>query len=127
MGRKSHLNLLEKFKENLNKKIFVNKLILFGSRAWGKPQRYSDFDLIVVSKDFENKNFKKVLADYQHYSFKEQISLIIQLIKLKPDLVHFPHFNVPVLYFGKFVVTIHDLLIHKQKGFILKYDKNVRN
>jgi hypothetical protein len=59
MGRKSHLNLLEKFKENLNKKIFVNKLILFGSRAWGKPQRYSDFDLIVVSKDFENKNFIK--------------------------------------------------------------------
>jgi hypothetical protein len=57
MGGKKHLDLLKKFKENLGKKIFVNKLILFGSRAWGKPQRYSDFDLIVVSKSFRNKDF----------------------------------------------------------------------
>jgi glycosyltransferase involved in cell wall biosynthesis len=65
---------------------------------------------------FKNKNFQKILADYQHYSFKEQIALIIQLIKLKPDLIHFPHFNVPLLYFGKYVVTIHDLIKHESRG-----------
>jgi len=61
-------------------------------------------------------NFQKILADYQHYSFKEQVALIVQLIKLKPDLVHFPHFNVPLLWWGKYVVTIHDLIKHKSKG-----------
>jgi glycosyltransferase involved in cell wall biosynthesis len=60
-------------------------------------------------------NWKKVLADYHHYSFKEQILLPIMLYWLHPDLVHFPHFNVPILYFGKFVVTIHDLIMHRFK------------
>lgn len=66
--------------------------------------------------NFKNKNFKKVLADYQHYSFKEQLALIIQLIKLKPDLTHFPHFNVPLLWWGKYIVTIHDLIKHESRG-----------
>ncbi|OGM05798.1 hypothetical protein A2125_01385, partial [Candidatus Woesebacteria bacterium GWB1_43_5] len=36
--------------------------------------------------------------------------------KYNPDLVHFPHFNVPISYSEKYVVTIHDLLMHWQKG-----------
>jgi glycosyltransferase involved in cell wall biosynthesis len=31
--------------------------------------------------------------------------------------VHFPHFNVPLLYNEPFVVTIHDLLWHDRVGF----------
>jgi len=65
---------------------------------------------------FKNKNFKKILADYSHYSFKEQIFLPLQLIKIKPDLVHFPHFNVPIFWWGKYVVTIHDLIKHQSRG-----------
>ncbi len=65
---------------------------------------------------FKNKRFKKILADYSHYSFKEQIFLPLQLIKLKPDLAHFPHFNVPIFWWGKQVVTIHDLIKHQSKG-----------
>lgn len=61
-------------------------------------------------------NFKKILADFKHYSFIEQFKLPYLLYKLKPNIVHFPHFNVPVLYFGKFVVTIHDMIMHKFKG-----------
>ncbi len=61
-------------------------------------------------------NWKKVLADFRHYSFKEQIILSGLIKKENPDLVHFPHFNVPISYKGKYVVTIHDLLMHTQKG-----------
>ncbi len=68
------------------------------------------------SLNFGNKNFQKVLADYQHYSLKEQVLLPLQLIKLKGDLVHFPHFNVPLFWFGKYVVTIHDLIKHESRG-----------
>jgi len=56
------------------------------------------------------------VADYPHYSFQEQIFLPISLLKIKPDLVHFPHFNVPILWWGKQVVTIHDLIKHESKG-----------
>ena len=58
-----------------------------------------------------NKNFQKVLADYQWYTFAEQIRMPLLLNKLKLDLVHFPHFNVPFFYRKKFVVTIHDLIL----------------
>jgi len=70
----------------------------------------------------ENPNFKKVLADYKWYGWKEQIFLPIKLKKYKLDLVHFTHFNVPILcsaplfffkrnFHRKFIVTIHDLTL----------------
>lgn len=57
-----------------------------------------------------HNNFHKVLADFRWYGLGEQIKLPGLLNSLKPDLVHFPHFNVPIRYGGKFVVTIHDLI-----------------
>lgn len=61
-------------------------------------------------------NWTKVLSDIKHYTFEEQFKLPFILNSIKPDLVHFPHFNVPILYFGRFVVTIHDLIMHKFKS-----------
>lgn len=58
-------------------------------------------------------NWTKVVADFKHYSLAEQIYLPFILNRYKPDVVHFPHFNVPILFFGKYVVTIHDLIMHK--------------
>lgn len=76
--------------------------------------------LLLRLEDYENlrlpSNFVKVLSDFKHYSFVEQFKLPFILYKLKPDIVHFPHFNVPLLYFGRFIVTIHDMIMHKFKG-----------
>ncbi|MBT4349822.1 glycosyltransferase family 4 protein [bacterium] len=58
-------------------------------------------------------NFQIEIAPYHWYSLAEQIFLPRLLRKLKPDLVHFPHFNVPIFYRDKFVVTIHDLIMTK--------------
>ena len=58
-----------------------------------------------------NKNFEKVLADYAWYTFAEQLFFPLLLNKQKLDLMHFPHFNVPLLYSGRFVLTIHDLIL----------------
>lgn len=60
--------------------------------------------------------WKKVLADFRHYSLAEQALLPKIISKEKPDLVHFLHMNVPVFYQGKFVVTVHDLLMQKHRG-----------
>jgi len=63
----------------------------------------------------QSPNFHKVLAPYSWYSWQEQIFFPALLRKFKLDLVHFLHFNVPLLYSGKFIVTIHDL-IHRLPG-----------
>lgn len=68
--------------------------------------------LLVIS----GNKVKLFVVDARHYTVKEQLVLPLILSKLKPDLVHFPHFNVPVRYSGKYVVTIHDLLWHEMKG-----------
>lgn len=78
------------------------------------------FVILLRKKYYESlklpNNWEKVLADFKHYSFIEQVKLPFLINKYKPDLVHFPHFIVPLLYFGKYVVTIHDIIMHKFKG-----------
>ncbi|MDA1079308.1 MAG: glycosyltransferase family 1 protein [bacterium] len=61
-------------------------------------------------------NVKIVIAPYKHYSLSEQTAFLTLLNKEKLDLLHVPHFNVPIFYSRRFVVTIHDLLWHKQRG-----------
>jgi len=63
--------------------------------------------------DFQpkNKNFKKVLADFRWYSLEEQLKMPFCIRKERVNLMHFPHFNVPLFYFGAYIVTIHDLIL----------------
>jgi len=68
-----------------------------------------------VKKDLGN-NFDYFITNIRHYSIKEQLILPFVLYRLHPDLVHFTHFNKPLLYFGTSVVTIHDLIKHFFKG-----------
>ena len=69
--------------------------------------RHENFD------EYQPKSarFQKVLADYHWYGLAEQLCFPWLLMKYRLTLVHFPHFNVPVLYPGRFVVTIHDLIL----------------
>lgn len=57
-----------------------------------------------------------ITAPMRHYSLAEQWQLPRVLQRLSIDLLHVPHFNVPLGYHRPFVVTIHDLLWHSTKG-----------
>lgn len=59
-----------------------------------------------------SKNFQKVLSDVLWYTAQEQIKMPAIYNSQNLDLLHVPHFNVPILYQGKFIVTIHDLIHH---------------
>ena len=61
----------------------------------------------------KSNNFKKVLADIRLYTLKEQLQFPLIISKEKVDIMHFPHFTVPLLYTKPYVVTIHDMIIHK--------------
>ncbi|HEB13811.1 MAG TPA: glycosyltransferase family 1 protein [candidate division WWE3 bacterium] len=64
----------------------------------------------------KSKNFKKVLADVHWYTLKEQIVLPSIFSREDLDLLHVPHFNAPMFYWGKTVITIHDLIKHEHGG-----------
>lgn len=59
-----------------------------------------------------NERWKKKLVDIAHYSWAEQWKWYWILRKEEVGLMHFPHFNVPILYKRPFIVTIHDLTLH---------------
>jgi glycosyltransferase involved in cell wall biosynthesis len=56
-------------------------------------------------------NFSVFATSYEVYTWQEQLLLGGQIKRLKPDLVHFTSFNLPVLYAGRFVTTVHDLTL----------------
>ncbi len=65
MGKKeSIISALSKFKQKLEKKIEVQKMILFGSYARGDYKKESDVDLIIVSSDFRKISFPKRSWDF---------------------------------------------------------------
>lgn len=80
----------------------------------------NEYKILLRKKYFESlklpASWQKVLCDIPHYSLTEQISLPKIISDLKPDITHFPHFNVPIFYSKPFIVTIHDILMHQQKG-----------
>lgn len=82
-----------------------------------KIDQATDFILLTNPSNLEAPtglphNFKIIPAPWQVYSWPEQILLPRLLNQIKPDLVFFPHFNVPLLVRQPYVVTIHDLILH---------------
>lgn len=57
--------------------------------------------------------FRTVCADIPWYSWSEQFILPWIFLKERCDLIHVPHFNIPILYPGKILVTIHDVILLK--------------
>ena len=69
------------------------------------------------------KNFRKILVKYPWYSLKEQLFLAQKLNYFNLDLMHFLHFNVPLFYQKKFIITLHDFALFDfptNKVFLLK-------
>lgn len=62
-----------------------------------------------------SSNIKLVEADIMWHSYAEQLLLPLIFLREKLDLLHIPHFNIPILYPKKFIVTIHDLTILRVK------------
>ncbi|MAF20519.1 MAG: glycosyl transferase family 1 [Parcubacteria group bacterium] len=92
---------VQKLVENLEKTDLTNSYVIFlRKKNWSEYQP-------------TNPNFKKVLADYPWYSLKEQILMPLKIRQTQVDLMHFPHFNVPIFYKKPFVITIHDLILKK--------------
>ncbi len=63
-------------------------------------------------REFPGVEFRRV--QIPHYGWKEQTLWVRELLEAKLDLLYVPHFNVPLLYPGRYILTLHDLLWHTQ-------------
>lgn len=61
----------------------------------------------------KNSRWKKQLAPERWYSLAEQLRMPGRYRSANVDLWHIPHFNIPLLWGGPFVVTIHDLILNQ--------------
>ncbi len=61
--------------------------------------------------EIDSPHVEKVLADCSWYTLREQFRMPALIKKANLDLMHYPHFNVPIFSPVKFVVTIHDLIL----------------
>lgn len=58
-----------------------------------------------------NNRWEKRVADIRWHTIAEQLFMPAIFSRERLDLLHVPYFNVPIFYFGKYIVTIHDLTI----------------
>lgn len=110
----------------------MNKKICIDARMWGLVNtgigRYienlienlpSDVVLIVppyLKNEPKLARFKKYYAHFHPYSNLAQFEMLWILSFIRPALLHVPHFTVPVLWPGKMIITIHDLIKHQSRG-----------
>ena len=67
-----------------------------------------------VSSSQKGYNFVFHITQVSWHSFTEQIVFLVQLLRDQIDLMHFPYFSWPVLYFRPFVATVHDTILLTQ-------------
>ena len=92
------------------------------------------YSVLVRKKDKEfwkptAPNFMVKVADFDVYSFAEQIGFTYFLRRLNPDLVHFVMPQQPILFKGKKITTFHDLTLVKtynsDKNWLIFHSKQL--
>lgn len=100
-----------------------------------RSHRYS---VLLKPKDMDgwnptSKRFTKIACPFKEFTFAEQTGLLLQIMRLHPDVVHFPMVQQPILYQGKVVTTMQDLttlrfvnpskkkLVFKTKQWVYKW------
>lgn len=92
---------------------YTEKLITYLEQVSGDTHTYVVFLRRENFSEYQvsNPRFEKVVADFPWYGWQEQLWFPFILRRYRLDLVHFPHFNVPILISVPFVVTLHDLIL----------------
>ncbi len=92
---------------------YTEKLITY---LEGLPEDTNTYVIFLRRENFNeyepvHSRFTKRVADYPWYGWAEQLLFPLLLWRERLDLIHFPHFNVPLFLWKPFIVTIHDLIL----------------
>ncbi len=70
-------------------------------------------ELVSELTKIKEVEWKLIKEPIMHYSWREQIMLPKLIKETKADLFFSPHFNVPFFCPIPFVITVHDLILHR--------------
>ncbi len=92
---------------------YTEKLITY---LEGLPNDANTYVIFLRRENFNeyqpaHSRFTKIIADYPWYGWAEQLTFPLLLWRKRLDLIHFPHFNVPLILGKPYIVTIHDLIL----------------
>ncbi len=78
--------------------------------------RENEYVLFLKKENFHEcaitaPNFSKRMVDVPWYSVREQLEMPREIRLAKVNLMHYPHWNIPIFSRVPFVVTIHDLIL----------------
>lgn len=75
-------------------------------------------DYVVLVRDGVTLDIdvRTATADFAHYSWAEQVHLPRIVRSTRCDLTFYPHFNAPLVSPAPYVVTVHDLILHRYPG-----------
>lgn len=73
-----------------------------------------DYDALLPHKEIA-QNYSQHLFDESIYSIGEQIKL--PAVLKQKGILHVPHYNAPLFYKGKLIITVHDICHHAMKEF----------
>lgn len=77
--RKYNNELLEDIKKRIIEKVQPEKIILFGSHVWGKPEESSDIDLFVILSHSDEPSYRRARVIYEVLKgMKYPIDIIVQ-------------------------------------------------
>lgn len=90
-----------------------------------KIDQVNNYVVFLMPEEFDNfkvpnERVRKVKTSCKWYGWKEQVIFPFTLYKENLDLMHFTHFNSPILYFKKSIITIHDVTPYFFPGHKMK-------
>lgn len=95
---------------------YVQNLVLHLAKV-DKENDYFIFGGEEIKPEIEKfPRFKWIKLTTKPYTATEQLVNPAVFMKAKLDLLHVPHFNAPIFYPGKLVITLHDLIKHLSIG-----------
>ncbi len=82
MGYKTD-KIINSFVKKVRNKVPSSRIYLFGSRARGTAKKGSDYDFLIISKDFRNFNFEERSAKI--YFLKRKIPAAMDILCYTPE------------------------------------------
>ena len=70
-------------------------------------------------KHLEQKNLKKHFVQIPEVTPQQQVMIPFELLKQKPDIYHYPNFDLPVFQPYNSIFTVHDLTYLKHNGLYM--------
>ena len=92
-------------------------------------KKNQEIEINYLLKDLNSNSFPEIPLNYKHlydasiYSISEQLSY--KKIINENDVLHVPHYNAPLLFPGKLIVTVHDICHYALKEFFPGIQKRI--